>query len=136
MAFTGVFIYGGSNEVPLDDDWIRAETYDATPNQRLELSAKRVATGHLDRKTAAFTPSKVEFETPIMWTAQLNQLMAWLHDNYINALQRTIRLKYYVPEFDDYQTGTFYVPDIKFPIDHYEGTQVQYRQIRLAFIEV
>lgn len=136
MAFNGVFIYAGTNEVPLDNGFIRAETYDATTNQRLELSAKRVATGHLDRKTAAFTPSKIEFETPIMWTAQLNQLMAWLHNNTTNALQRTIRLKFYVPEYDTYQTGVFYVPDIKFPIDHYEGTQIQYKQIRLAFIEV
>lgn len=136
MAFTGVYIYAGSNEVPLDNDWIRAETYDATTNQRLDLSAKRVATGHLDHKTAAFTPSKIEFETPMMWTPKLNALMAWLHNNYTSALQRHIRLKYYDPEFDDYHTGVFYIPDIKFPIDHHEGTQILYRQIRLAFIEV
>ena len=136
MAFTGVYIYAGDNEVPLDNDWIRVETYDATPDQRLEISAKRVATGHLDRKTAGFTPSKVEFETPMMWTAKLNQLMSWLHTNTINSLQRTIRLKYYDPEYDTYHTGTFYIPDIEFPIDHHEGTQILYRQIRLAFIEV
>lgn len=135
MAFNGTLIAVGSTPTPIPYKYIKVEKFDVTPNQRMELSAKHVSTGVLDRKTASHTATKIEFETPHLYNNDVEALISLITSNFIDRLQRKISVTYFDPETNSHKTGTFYVPDIKYSADHVEGTRILYQPIRIAFIE-
>lgn len=133
MAYTTYLIKAGGTEIPLS--YIFTNSYDVTPNQRLETSAERNTSGVLSRETVSHTPSKVEFDTRPMYEADKNTLMAIITGAYTDANARQLTLDYYCPDTGSYQTGTFYVPDIKFTILSVINNNPLYDKIRIAFIE-
>ena len=137
MAFNGKLIElkTNNNYVALPLTYMRAESYKATPNQRLESSAARSVEGLLHRTTCSHTATKVEFETPPMTNTEVAALQKYFSDAYTNATQRNIEVKYYDPETDTYKEGLFYMPDVDYPIMRIDGTRVYYNSIRYAFIE-
>jgi len=124
----------GNSYVELPLKYIKAESYQITPHQRMESSANRATTGVLVRNTVDHTASKIEFNTPPVTINAINTLLG---NAYTDAKQRKLDLRYYDPSTDDYKEGTFYVPDIDFPITRVEVTAqvVHYDSIRFAFIE-
>lgn len=120
-------------ELPLD--MISAQSYDASPNQRMESSAGRSTTGYLSRTTCEHTASKIEFETVPCTNFDIAKLNALFQGCFTNALQRNITIRYYDPETDDYKTADCYMPDVKYPINRIEGTTIHYNSVRYAFIE-
>lgn len=135
MAFNGTLIAVGSPAVAFPMEYIRHETYEVSPNQRLELSAKSVSTGELKRKTAPHTRTKIEFETPIMWNDQMDALMTLLRSKMTDTHRRDIMVTYFDTETNTHKSGLCYMPDVKLKINHIEGTRIQYEQTRFAFIE-
>lgn len=117
--------------------YIRLESYSITPNQRLELKAERDVTGVLHRTTVTHTPSKIEFDTPYLYRADMVQLASLLRNSYTNALEKKTSVEFYAPDTDSYQTGEFYVPDVKFQIYNVDRIRMDiiYAPVRLAFIE-
>ena len=136
MAFAGYLIkLGGSGGEILPMDYMKAEGYKVTPNQRMESEAKRDITGHLHRVTVPHTASKIEFNTPVLTNRQVNAMMSRIRSHWTSVAERKIYLEYYDPEFDEYGTGDFYMPDIDFPIKRVDGDMIYYGEIRIAFIE-
>lgn len=137
MAFNGYLIkVGGANGTELPMKYIKIEGYDVTPNQRLESEAKRAVTGVLHRTTVAHTATKIEFSTPIMTNADVDAMMTLFKNNWTSAAERKLTLQYYDMESDSYKEGTFYMPDIKFQINHVKSnTVLVYKETRIAFIE-
>ena len=137
MAFNGYLIkVGGANGTELPMKYIKIEGYDVTPNQRLESEAKRAVTGVLHRTTVAHTATKIEFSTPIMTNADVDAMMTLFRNNWTSAAERKLTLQYYDMESDSYKEGTFYMPDIKFQINHVKSnTVLVYKETRIAFIE-
>ena len=136
MAYNGYLIkVGGSNGTVLPFAYMKAEAYDVTPNQRMESEAKRDVTGVLHRTTVAHTATKVEFNTPKMTNRDVDAMMTLFRNNWSSTEERKLTLQYYDPETDSYKEGTFYMPDIKFPINRVDGNMVYYNEIRIAFIE-
>lgn len=138
MAYSGYLIkLGGSNGTELPMKYIKVEGYDITPNQRMETEAKRDVTGVLHRNTVTHTASKIEFNTPCITNAEANALMTLFRNAWTNSTERKITLYYYDMENDSYKTGDFYMPDIKFSIDHIDNTRniIYYKETRIAFIE-
>ena len=136
MAFSGYLIkLGGSNgdELPLTS--VKAESYSATPNQRMESDAKRDTTGSLHRTTVNHTATKVEINTIPMTNSQWATFYKLISDHFTNTLRRDITLYYYDNETDSYKSGDFYMPDIQYPIIRIDGNTIYYDSIRLAFIE-
>lgn len=136
MAFSGYLIkLGGSNGNELPMQSIAAESYSATPDQRLEAKAARAATGVLYRATCSHKATKIEIETVPMTNRDLTGLMSLIASHFSDSNQRKIDLQYYDNETDAYKTGTFYMPDVQYKILRVEGNTIYYDSIRLAFIE-
>ena len=138
MAFSGYLIkLGGSSGTELPMKFIAVESYNATPNQRMESKANRAVTGLLHRTTVEHTATKIEFETPHMTNLDRAELNGLLAANWSNSLERKITINYYDEETDTYKNGDFYMPDVKYTIDHIDLTTnlVYYKPTRYAFIE-
>ena len=136
MAYNGFLIkVGGSGGTILPMKYIKLSGYDITPNQRMESEAKRDVTGVLHRTTVAHTASKIEFNTPMLTNKDVDAMMTLFRNNWSSTAERKLTLYYYDMESNSYKTGTFYMPDIKFQIDHIENNIVYYGETRIAFIE-
>lgn len=136
MSYSGYLIkLGGNNGTELPLTMVKAESYQVTPNQRMESSAKRDTTGKLHRTTCSHTASKVEIDTIPMTNSQWQNFFGLVKAKYSDSHSRTIELKYYDPESDSYKTGTFYVPDLHYPILRIDGNIIYYDSISLHFIE-
>lgn len=138
MAYNGYLIkVGGSNGTILPMKYIKFEGYDITPNQRMESEAKRAVTGLLHRTTVAHTASKIEFNTPIMTNSDMDAMMTLFRNAWASTSERKLELYYYDMETNTYKSGDFYMPDIKFQIDHIDNAKniVYYKETRVAFIE-
>lgn len=138
MAFNGYLIkLGGSNGDILPMEMIQADSYSATPNQRMESEAKRATTGLLYRTTCSHTATKVVINTIPMTQLQWKPFWKKITDHFTNSLKRNITLYYYSNESDSYKSGDFYMPDIEFPINRIDkdNNMIYYNSIRLAFIE-
>ena len=134
MAFNGTYlIKAGGTVLPMK--YMKLEGYDITPNQRMESEAKRAITGYLHRTTVAHTATKIEFNTPPMTNLDLNAMMSIFRGAWSSTIERKLDLEYYDMETDSYKTGTFYMPDVKFSIDHIDGNMIYYKETRIAFIE-
>ena len=127
----------GNNYVEFPLKYVKAESYKVTPNQRLEASANRSATGLLVRQTVAHTASKVDFETPPINNSDVSAINTLFTNAYSDSLQRKLDLRYYDPSIDDYKTGTFYIPDIDYNIISVDANKkkIQYSSLQISFIE-
>ena len=128
---------GGSSGTALPLKYIKVEGYNITPNQRMESSAKRSVTGYLSRTTVDHTATKIEFQTPCLTDVDVHALNGLLGTAWTDVNQRKLELEYYDMETATYKTGTFYMPDIKYEIDHIDQTKniVYYKEITYKFIE-
>jgi hypothetical protein len=139
MAFNGKLLELKTNGYYVEFllKYIKAESYKVTPNQRMEVSANRSASGLLIRNTVAHTASKIDLNTPPLTNKEVGEINSLLNNAYTDATQRKLDLRYYDPTSDSYKTGTFYVPDIDFNIlriDKNTNT-IHYDSTRIAFIE-
>ncbi len=137
MAFNGKLLElkTGANYVEFPMKYIKAESYKATPDQRMESSANRSASGYLKRTTCPHTATKIEFNTIPLTNAEINDINTKLGNAYTNAQQRELDIRYYDNETDSHKTATVYVPDVDYEIMRIEGTVIHYNSIRYAFIE-
>lgn len=129
MAYEGYKIKFGNNVFP--EAWIKAGSYTAAPNQRMDLDSYRDANGVLHRTVLGHTATKIEWAVPHLPRQAKSNLMSFLLSNMTDIPSRTFTVTYYDDESDGYKTGTFYMPDIAFTeygMEHYEP-------IRLALIE-
>ena len=139
MAFNGKLlelkVNGSWVEFPLK--YIKAESYKVTPDQRMESSAARSASGVLKRATCSHTASKIEFNTTPLTNTDVKDIQTKLSTAYTDSLERKCEIRYYDPATDTYKTGTVYVPDVEYPILRIDRahTVVHYDSIRYAFIE-
>lgn len=138
MAYSGYLIkIGGSGGTALPMQYIKLEGYNITPNQRMESEAKRAVNGVLHRTTVAHTSTKIEFNTPNMTNREVDAMMSLFRNAWSSSSERKLALEYYDMETDSYKTGTFYMPDVKFVIDHIDSAfnLIYYKETRVAFIE-
>ena len=138
MAYNGYLIKlkGGTAE-NLPFTYVALESYQITPNQRMEAKANRATTGLLHRTTVSHTASKVEFETPPCTNREISALKAMLARHFTSALERKLLIEYSDPETDTYKEGTVYMPDAQYKICRVDNTNniVHYDKVRYAFIE-
>ena len=130
MAFQGFLIKVGNYTIPLQ--FMKLESYKSAPNQRQDLDSYRDADGYLHRNALPHTATKIEFETPYMYRAQMQQLLQGIRSNYISNIERSCSVTYYDDETDSYKTGTFYLPGT---IELLLYNKQIYAPSRFAFIE-
>lgn len=138
MAYSGYLIkLGGSGGTILPMEYIAAESYKCTPNQRMESKAIRSVTGLLHRTTVEHKATKIEFTTPVLTNAQLATLTNLFATHFSNNLERKLTINYYDQETDSYRDAECYMPDASYDINHIDQdmNMVFYNGIRFAFIE-
>lgn len=136
MAFSGYLIKVGSPGVEIPLQYMRAETYKVTPNQRLEWSAERDITGVLHRETVPNMPPKIEFRTPLMNNTDISALNTIITNAYTIQAERKLPVEYYDPESDTYKTHDCYMPDVSYEIRNVDNVNnvINYEELRYAFI--
>lgn len=138
MAFNGYLIkLGGSNGTVLPLRYMRYQTYKVTPQQRQDLDSTVDTSGVLHRYPVSHRRSKIEFNTPMMYNYDIDELMAMFRNAWSSSSERKLTLEYYDPEYNTYRTGTFYMPDTDFDITTIDLARnaILYNELRFAFIE-
>lgn len=138
MAFSGYLIKlkGGTvQELPME--YISIESYNCTPDQRMESKATRATTGLLHRTTVEHKPVKIEFETPPMTNSDIATLNALIQGHFTDSLQRKLTIEFYNNETDSYRDATVYMPDTHYTINRIDKATntIYYNKVRYAFIE-
>lgn len=135
MAYNGYLVKVGTTKLPTK--YIKASSYEATPNQRQDLDSYRNGAGVLQRNVLEHTASKVEFNTIPMKNDDMAGFMELIRSNYTSEKERKLSLDYYCPDTDSYKSGNFYVPDIPFPINRVDDTNniIWYDSTTIKFIE-
>ena len=138
MYFQGYLIkLGGANGTVLPNEFIRHDTYECEPAQRLDLDSTRDLTGVLHRNVLKHTATRIDFTVPHLDNWKHDYLMDLLRNNMSNKHAKKITLQYWNDEVHDYREGTFYIPDLKFKIrkvDEVNGTML-YDEFKMTFIE-
>ena len=138
MGFNGYLIkLGGEYGDVLPLKYMRYETYQCSPNQRMDFMSTRDSNGVLHRTVVSHTATKIEFNIPRMDNDNIESFMRLIRSHFTNAQARTLTLYYYDMENNDYKTGTFYMPDINFTISNIDEWthKINYAETRVAFIE-
>lgn len=135
MSFGGYLIRLTKTNAELPMTYMKAESYNVEPNQRLESEAGRAVSGLLHRTTIDHTATKIEFETPPLTNTQAAALNTLLQSNMSDTHRKDITINYYDPETDNYKTADCYMPDVKYTITQVRGSSLVYKPIRYAFIE-
>ena len=140
MSYNGYLIKlkarGNHEAVNLPLKYMGIGSYNCTPNQRMESKASRSLTGVLHRTTVEHTPTKIEFDTPVISNTDVADLNDMIQDRWTNSLERKLEIQYYDMETDTYKDATVYMPDVTYKINHItQDNKVYYKPIRYAFIE-
>lgn len=109
--------------------YIKADTYECTPNQTLDDDSYPDGDGVLNRKILPHTRSKIEFNTPEVSDSDLSIIRTFL----IN--RKRVNITYYNTLTGNYDNGTFYIPEPTFSIYGIINGRIIYKPIRFALIE-
>lgn len=133
MAYEGYLFQYGSYTIP--NKFIQLDSYEITPHVRLDLDSYRDGDGVLQRSTLQHNVTKVEFKTPAMDEDDMEELMSNIRNNYESVSEKCASCTYYDPETNEYKSGKFYIPDVKYQIYSVSSGKIIYRPVRIAFIE-
>lgn len=132
MAYNGYLIRINGVNIPLD--CIRADTYKAQVNTS-DLDSYTDANGVLHRNVLSHQSNKVEWNTIAMHQRQMQNYLNILRGIFGENPERKAECEIYVPEWDRYYRGTFYMPDYQFEIKWASENDIFYNECRFALIE-
>lgn len=78
---------------------------------------------------------KIEWNFPFGKNSKLQELLAIFRSIWGTSTKRETTCEVYVPEYDDYRTGIFYMPDPKFGIYMATDSDIVYNATRFALIQ-
>lgn len=132
MAYNGYLIKINGVIIPLD--YMRADTYKAQVNSS-DLDSYTDANGFLHRNVLDHPSNKVEWNTITMHQRDMQAYLGILRSIYGEKRERKAMCEIYVPEWDRYHTGQFYMPDYQFTMRWASDTDILYEECRFALIE-
>ena len=137
MAFEGWLLKFGNVRLP--NSFLLADGWKSTPNQRLELSAKRNANMLLLRETSSNYKTKLTITVREMNLEEKSAFQNVINQAMISVKERKIDLTYWNDEINEYvhsATG-FYIPDITY-VAHYideDNNDIEYNSFTVTMIE-
>lgn len=137
MAFAGYLLKAVSTGAIFPHKYIALESWDSTPDQREELKAYRDDnTRNLTRITATGKKSVFSFTTRnLLHLAEKEEIQKFFTDAESSSEQRKIALEFWNDETNSYDTGTFYRPNMNFPISKITDTDIIYKALKFEFVE-
>lgn len=141
MGYDGNLLYIISQTgklIPFPEEYIFKESYNITPNQKQDINSKLNANYVLQRRVAKHRRSKIEFNTtPEIDNLELYTLNQLFLGNVLNQDEENVRIRYFNPKMNDYEEGTFYIPDIGYAMKRTIPAEkrIIYASVRFALIE-
>lgn len=130
----GYLLKSGGEVFP--HQYIIAESWESTPNQREEIKAYRDDnTRNLTRITAQGTKSKIKFSTRRLTLDEKEDLLAWFTRHESNHLERKINITFWNDDTNSYSSGDFYRTDTKFKIREISQETIKYDTTDITLIE-
>lgn len=117
--------------------YIQYSSWTSTPNQREEIKAYRDDnTRNLTRITAEGKKSVFSFKVRSnLHLAEKVEIQKIFTDYEVDAAQRKVNIKFWDDEKNEYKTGTFYRPNMQFPIVKITDNDIIYGELTIECIE-
>lgn len=131
--YAGYLLKFGSAVMP--NKYLTLSSYNATPNQRTELSADRDVNNLLHRATSPNTKTKISFNTGVLTLNEKIALQTIIANGCINNLERKHKITYWNDENNSYITGEFYMADVTYTIMDADSATIIYAPVTFEFIE-
>lgn len=125
MAYHGYLLKVNGAQVP--GKYITE--YESTPNRQSDLDPWTDGTGKTHRNVLPHERTVIKFTTPLL-RLEDKILLKSLFPN-----RQEVQFEYWNDDTNDYDTGTFYVPDVTYPILDADSETIIYRPISFEFIE-
>lgn len=141
MAYAGYLFKIGNFTVPFN--MMFTESYTASKNDQ-DMDSYVDADGNLQRNALSHWRYKCEWTIPPMKKSpEIENFFATIYaqfnnssDPNANATEKACTCKGYVPELGDYVEGKMYLnSSVEFPIYRATPQYVQYKEIRVAFVQ-
>ena len=134
MAFEGFLMKAFETTIP--HKYIQISTYQTTPSQRQDLDSYQDSKGNLHRTVVPHDRSKIVFKTmDNLKLAEKQEIQAFFNGAMTNARERKITLTYWNAEDNMYKMGSFYIPDVTYPIKRIMGNDIVYDSVEYHLIE-
>lgn len=134
MAFEGYLMKAFGTIFP--HKYIQISTYQTTPSQRQDLDSYQDSKGNLHRTVVPHDRSKIVFKTiDDLKLAEKQEIQAFFNGAMTNARERKISLTYWNDEDNMYKMGSFYIPDVTYPIKRIMGNDIVYDSVEYHLIE-
>ncbi|RGY95162.1 DUF6711 family protein [Clostridium sp. AM58-1XD] len=128
MAFEGWLLKLEGRMFPMK--FIAHSSYNATPDQQQDEDSYSDGYGELHRNVLPHKRTKIEWNTPeMLHLADKMEMQLYFPDRI------AMTVEYWNDEKNEYTSGKFYVPDIKFPYYDTSENDIRYGSIRIALIE-
>ena len=132
MAFQGWLLKVGDTDI---SKYVDIENYKVSPEQRADLDSDRNGLNKLYREVADHYTTKIEFNTIPMESAEMTDFLQALEAAYINVKERKALITYFDVNTGGYKTGEMYVPNYTIETKSWNGMELEYKPLRIAFIE-
>lgn len=109
--------------------------YSSTPDQRLDTTADRDQTGYLHRSTLSDGKTSLEFTTHILHLDEKIYVQNMINRALTNPTERKVYIEYWNDETNSYDTGYFYIPDVRYQIMDATDTDILYNPITFELTE-
>ncbi|MCD8371800.1 MAG: hypothetical protein LUD27_00670 [Clostridia bacterium] len=116
------------------DKFIQADKYVTTPDQRQDSDSYRDGYGELHRTVLSNVVTDLKITTVPMTLEEKLCFFDAIYSGLEEKAERKVTLTYWNDETHDYCTDTFYIPDIKFTIHHYDDKTIYYDAAEIEFI--
>lgn len=134
MVFEGFLMKAFETTFP--HKYIQISTYQTTPSQRQDLDSYQDSKGNLHRTVVPHDRSKIVFKTmDNLKLAEKQEIQAFFNGAMTNARERKIILTYWNDEDNMYKMGSFYIPDVTYPIKRIMGNDIVYDSVEYHLIE-
>ena len=119
-------------DIPLHD--VLEKTYKMTYSV-IDFDSTRNGAGKLIRNALRHKVPHCTIEVKPLDNAELAYIFSNIQSRYTITKEKKVKLSVYIPEYNNYVTMDFYLPDIDITIRHIENnTKVLYEKFVLEFI--
>ena len=134
IAFEGYLMKAEAETFP--HKYIQISTYQTTPSQRQDLDSYQDSQGNLHRTVLPHDRSKIIFKTmDNLNFTEKQEIQAFFNAAMTNTRERKVSLTYWNDESNAYATGSFYIPDVTYPIKRIEADNIVYDSVEYHLIE-
>jgi len=133
-GYAGYLFKIGTYTVPFN--MMFTESYTATKNEQ-DMDSYVDANGNLQRNALEHWRFKCEWTIPPMKKSpEVENFFQAIYAQFTNRVEKCATCTAYVPELGDYHEGKMYLnSSVEFPIYRATPEYVQYKEIRVAFVE-